>query len=282
MTRGQVKRVLVLCPASLVTQWQERLFEMFDLRFFTYQPQEDSAKLPFFSRFDHVIASIHTLRMDHKGRRERLLEAPPWDLVVVDEAHHLNRDEELGATQSFGLVQDLCQADRVESMLFFTGTPHRGKNFNFFALLELLRPDLFSASRPVFAQLPLLGQAMIRNNKYSVTNLKGEKLFQEPLVRQETYRFSPAEAEFYDRVSDFIQRGLAYSRTLDQTRGQAVQLVLVAIQKLASSSVAAVPRNGVLPWPSGWRKRGPSRTRGGTRNSRRWRRNSSTCPGRFH
>lgn len=242
LSRGQVKRVLVLCPASLVTQWQERLFEMFDLRFCTYQPGEDSPRLPFFNLFDHVIASIHTLRLDHRGRRERLLEAPPWDLVIVDEAHHLNRDEQMGATQTFSLVQDLCQAGRVGSMLFFTGTPHRGKDFNFFSLLELLRPDLFSASRPVFAQLPLLGQAMIRNNKYSVTNLKGEKLFQEPLVRQETYRFSPAEAEFYERVSDFIQRGLAYSRTLDQTRGQAVQLVLVAIQKLASSSVAAVLR----------------------------------------
>lgn len=242
LSRGQVDRVLVLCPASLVTQWQERLFEMFDLRFFTYQPQEDSQKLPFFSRHDRVIASIHTLRLDHKGRRERLMEAPPWDLVVVDEAHHLNRDEELGVTQSYGLVQALCQAERVGSMIFFTGTPHRGKNFNFFALLALLRPDLFNPARPAHAQLPLLGQVMIRNNKYSVTDLKGTRLFQEPRVRQESYRFSPTEADFYARVSDFIQRGLAYSRTLDQTRGAAVQLVLVAIQKLASSSVAAVLR----------------------------------------
>ncbi len=171
-----------------------------------------------------------------------MLEADPWDLVFVDEAHHLNADEEHGFTLGYRLLKKLVDKNRVESMVFFTGTPHRGKNYGFLGLLHLLRPDLFDLQKSLHSQLPLLSQAMIRNNKSTVTDITGKRLFEKPSVHSETYSFSRSEARFYQLLTQFIMDGQAYASGLDSTQGRAVMLVMIAMQKLASSSTAAIQR----------------------------------------
>ena len=242
ISAGEVKRMLVLCPASLVEQWQTRLRQMFDIRLTAYTPEGDTTAADFWNTQHQVVASLHTLRADNKGRHDRLMDAEPWDIVVVDEAHHLNADEQLGPTLGYQLLASLDGAQKVRSMVFFTGTPHRGKNYGFLALLRLLRPDLFDPKRPIAGQLSALRQVMIRNNKQEVTDLAGNRLFQEPVVRAETYSYSTTEADFYSTLTEFIVSGKMYAGTLDRTAGQAVMLVLVSMQKLASSSVAAIRR----------------------------------------
>jgi superfamily II DNA or RNA helicase len=237
---GLVRRLLILCPASLVQQWQERLFTMFDIRTAQYDPQQDTGKLDFWKLNPHVVASFHTLREAHKGRHERMLETDPWDLIIVDEAHHLNFDEEAGMTLAHRLIKTLQDAEQLQSLLFFTGTPHRGKHFGFLALMSLVRPDLFDPRKPVEPQLTLLPQALVRNNKYHVTNLRGERLFREPVVSTTPYHYNDAESSFYQMMTEFIGSGRAYATGLDGSKGRAVMLVLIALQKLASSSVAAV------------------------------------------
>ena len=243
ISSGQVRRVLILCPAALVKQWQQRLFQMFDLRVHAYSREEDTAGSHFWQMNDQVVASFHTLRGESGGRQERLLQSEPWDMLLVDEAHHFNHDEVSGPTLTYRLLRRLVDQDRVRSMVFFTGTPHRGKNHAFLSLLELLRPDLFSAKKPFQDQLPDLRQVMIRNNKQNVVNLKGEKLFQPLLVEPVNYAYSPEEAEFYELLTHFILAGEAYAGGLQSSRDQrAIRLVLTAMQKLASSSVAAIRR----------------------------------------
>ncbi|HXE72158.1 MAG TPA: helicase-related protein [Candidatus Nitrosotenuis sp.] len=242
ISRGLVNRLLILTPASLVDQWRERLFDHFDLRLQVYRADEDRPDSRFWEREDRVVASFHTLRQDRDGRHERLLEADPWDMVMVDEAHHLNHDEELGPTLGYRLLQRMNAEGKIRSAVFFTGTPHRGKDWNFLALLQLLRGDLFSPRRATAPQLRHLPEVMIRNNKQTVTDLKGNRLFHPPKVRQVSYTYSPEEQAFYDLVSEFIRRGYAYSSRLSESMSAAVNLVLVAIQKLAASSVAAVLR----------------------------------------
>jgi superfamily II DNA or RNA helicase len=237
---GLVKRLLILCPASLVQQWQERLFTMFDIRTAQYDPDQDSKKLDFWKLNPHVVASFHTLREAREGRHERMLETDPWDLIIVDEAHHLNFDEAAGMTLAHRLIKKLQDADQLKSIIFFTGTPHRGKHFGFLALMSLVRPDLFDPRKPVEHQLTLLPQALIRNNKYHVTNLRGERLFKEPVVSTVPYHYNEAEKYFYELMTEFIGSGRAYATRLDGSQGRAVMLVLIALQKLASSSVAAV------------------------------------------
>jgi ERCC4-related helicase len=237
---GLVRRLLILCPASLVQQWQERLFTMFDIRLVQYTPEQDTDKLDFWKLNPQVVASFHTLREDRESRHERMMVTDPWDLIIVDEAHHLNFDEAAGMTLAHRLIKKLQDADQLQSLIFFTGTPHRGKHFGFLALMSLVRPDLFDSRKPVQQQLSRLPEALIRNNKYHVTDLRGQRLFREPRVSTVPYHYDEAEARFYNMMTEFIGSGRAYATRLDGSQGRAVMLVLIALQKLASSSVAAV------------------------------------------
>lgn len=242
ISSGRVKRLLVLCPAHLVEQWQYRLRTMFDIRLTVYAHAMDTPRSDFWGTQSQVVASLQTMRDDRNGRHDRFFESPPWDLVIVDEAHHLNADPHMGATLGYKFVEQIVQRERVSSMVLFTGTPHRGKDFGFLALLKLLKPDWFDPRRPLSEHLPLLPEVMIRNNKQNVTDLKGNKLFQTPDVVPHTYAYSPEEAAFYDMLTEFIVSGRAYASDLSGYESRAVMLVLIAMQKLASSSIAAIRR----------------------------------------
>ena len=237
---GRVRRLLILAPAKLVPQWQFRLMDMFDVRLQRYVAQADTAYGDFWgAAFTQVVASFHTLRREGDAR-ERLLESDPWDLVVVDEAHHLGIDQRASPTLAYGLVADLERRGKINSLLFFTGTPHRGKDFGFFGLMHLVRPDLFDPEKDGAEQLTRLPLAMIRNNKEAVTDLQGNRLFQPVTVNNREYAYSEEEALFYRTLSEFIIDGRAYAATLDGRAQTARMLVLTTLQKLAASSIAAI------------------------------------------
>lgn len=240
IAKKRVRRILVLTPASLVEQWQQRLREMFDIRLTLYTPSTDTGTTDYWNTHHKVVASLPTLRKDSHERHERMLEAEDWDLLIIDEAHHLNNQEQEGATQGYRFVEKLIEHGKFKSKLFFTATPHRGKDFGFFALMKLLRPDLFDPRADLESQREKLNQVVIRNNKQLVTDMNGEKLFKEVKVTSRTYSFTEAEQNFYNQVTAFIMSGQAYASSLNQSQQRTVQLVLIAMQKLAASSVAAI------------------------------------------
>ena len=240
LTSGKLHRLLILTPASLVDQWVKRMFEMFDIRAERYRAEADTEKSNFWAMHDFVVASLDTLKLDRPDRKERMLSSEPWDLVLVDEAHHLNNDPKMGATLGYELLAEINDRKLAESMIFFTGTPHKGKNFSFVSLLRLLAPDVFDPHVAIELQLDRLKDYMIRNNKYNVTDLRGNLLFQEPVVKSATYSYTAEEQAFYDKLTEFISTGMAYASSLTRETGSIVMFVLITMQKLASSSVAAV------------------------------------------
>ena len=242
LSSGRVRRLLILAPASLVEQWQVRLREMFDIRLSVYAAVSDTPTGDYWNTHDRVVASAHTLRLDKGGRWNRLLDAEPWDLVFVDEAHHMNVLEDGDRTLSYRFVEALQEHGRIRSLVLFTGTPHRGKDRGFLSLLKLLRPEQFDPEQPLEDQLEKLRSVMIRNNKHSVTDMSGKRLFTEVRQRRETYAYSPDEARFYEQLTQFIVSGRAYAAGLGAQNRRLVMLVLITMQKLASSSVAAVSR----------------------------------------
>ena len=242
LSSRKVRRLLILAPASLVEQWQVRLREMFDIRVSRYVADADTATSDYWNTHDRVVASAQTLRRDRAGRWERMHEADPWDLVLVDEAHHMNVDDDGRRTLAYQLAESLQQRGLIQSLILFTGTPHRGKDYGFLSLLKLLRPDDFDPSDPLVDQLGKLRSVMIRNNKQCVTDMAGERLFTPVDTRRETYAYSPEEARFYDKLTDFIASGKAYAADLGQSERRTAILTLITMQKLASSSVAAVRR----------------------------------------
>jgi ERCC4-related helicase len=237
---GRIKRLLVLAPAKLVPQWQERMRQMFDIRLQSYAKDVDTDRLDFWGTANMVVASIHTLRDDRRGARARLLDAEPWDAVIVDEAHHLNADERLGGTLAYSLLRDMEARRRINSLLFFSGTPHRGKDFGFLSLMQLVRPDLFDPERDPGPQMADLSKAMIRNNKSMATDLNGNRLFTAVTVASREYVFGEGERKFYDTLSSFIMDGRAYAATFDGRAQSARMLLLITLQKLAASSIAAI------------------------------------------
>ncbi len=242
LSSGRVGRLLILAPASLVEQWQVRLREMFDIRVSIYVATADTETSDLWNTQDRIIASAHTLRLDRGNRWGRLFEAEPWDLVLIDEAHHMNVDEQGHRALSYQLVEGLQERGKIQSLVLFTGTPHRGKDTGFLSLLKLLRPGEFDPEQPLEEQVEKLRKVMIRNNKQSVTDMSGEPLFTPVRSRRETYTYSPQETHFYEQLTQFIVTGKAYAAKLGFQDRRMVILILITMQKLASSSVAAVRR----------------------------------------
>ena len=120
--------------------------------------------------------------------------------------------------------------------------PHRGKDHGFLSLLKLLRPSEFNPQEPLEAQVHKLRTVMIRNNKRQVTDMRGDLLFTPVRPQRETYSYSPEEAGFYQKLTDFITTGKAYAAGLGRQERRMAILVLITMQKLASSSVAAIRR----------------------------------------
>jgi hypothetical protein len=88
-SRGELQRALMVVPAGLVNNWHRELNEVFHLNFEVFGSEGDvtDRKSNAFAKHDRLIASIDTLK--RPKRVQRLKDAPPWDLVVFDEAHHL-------------------------------------------------------------------------------------------------------------------------------------------------------------------------------------------------
>ena len=87
-SRGELHRARWSRLAGLVNNWHRELNDFhLDFEVFGSEGDVTDRKSNAFARHDWLIASIDTLKM--KPRVKRLQEAPPWDLVVFDEAHHL-------------------------------------------------------------------------------------------------------------------------------------------------------------------------------------------------
>ena len=208
LSKQLVRRLLILCPASLVEQWQFRLRDMFDIRLHRYLPELDTDRGDFWGGHAQVVASLtNATRRQPRTPGASIRSRLPWDLLIVDEAHHLNADERALATLGYRLVDRLISECKAESCLFFTGTPHRGKPYGFWALLRLLRPDLFDPSQPDEEQFPRLHEVLIRNNKQTVTDMRGAKLFKPVNQFPGNVPIQSREAHFYRLLTEFIATG---------------------------------------------------------------------------
>lgn len=129
-------RVLYLAPARLVSN-VGREFKRLSLFFREWKAQDGDARLDTDSR---IIASIH--RAVHPNHFDPLLRLPAWDVIVVDECHHLSDWGQGGGdpVMKYRLVRDLVAAQSAEScLLLLSGTPHQAHAARFENLLRLLQ-----------------------------------------------------------------------------------------------------------------------------------------------
>jgi superfamily II DNA or RNA helicase len=132
--RGMAERSLVLTPASLVGQWREELQTKFGLTFATtYDALLRDEPQAFWAQ-DRIVASIATAR--RREHAERLVERQ-FDLIIVDEAHHL-RDR---SSQSWRLVDSLNK----RFLLLLSATLVQNDLVELYNLLTLLKPGIFKS-----------------------------------------------------------------------------------------------------------------------------------------
>ena len=145
LASGRVSRVLVLVPESLVHQWFIELLRRFNLRFAIFDEERceaietTQANANPFEDEQGVIAATTWLAHDAE-RRQQLLDAG-WDLLVVDEAHHLAWSPD-AISAEYALVETL--AARVAGALLLTATPEQLGLGGHFARLRLLDPARYS------------------------------------------------------------------------------------------------------------------------------------------
>jgi superfamily II DNA or RNA helicase len=132
LLRGMVESVLVLTPASLVGQWREELETKFDIPCATTHDALLRSDSDRFWNQKCLIASLALARRSEHGAR---LIGRNFDLVIVDEAHHL-RDRN---SQSYKLVDALNK----RFLLLLSATPVQNDMIELYNLLTLLKPGIF-------------------------------------------------------------------------------------------------------------------------------------------
>lgn len=158
MARRKLYRLLIVTPAGpLLTQWQAEMSERFGIQLDILDREridEIRRGIELGSNpFDHTafaLASMDFLKQDRV--LDEIERALPYDLIVIDEAHHysetgLNSSDRSDASQRRRLAEVLAQ--RSDALLLLTATPHDGYDSSFASLLDLLDPSLLDGkSRP--------------------------------------------------------------------------------------------------------------------------------------
>ena len=151
-TRQIVKRCLIIVPPSLRRQWQFELKTKFnevipilDTETVRYLEKTEGYTGNPFLRYDNVIVSEAWIT---SGTRPDEVRQVDWDMIIVDEAHHVRSKREgnrVTTTRLYRLLRDLTDPTRAvkSSMLFLTATPMQLSTHELFSLIELLDPVLF-------------------------------------------------------------------------------------------------------------------------------------------
>jgi len=241
-SRGELNRALMVVPAGLVNNWHRELNEVFNLDFEVFGSEGDitDRKTNAFAKHDRLIASIDTLK--RPARIKRLQEAPRWDLVVFDEAHHLTAYRMGGKvrkTENYKLAEAL--KDHARDLMLLSATPHQGNHFQFWMLAQLLNPTLFGSPEEMLENRHRLNTVMFRRTKADACQPDGSPLFARRWVHTESFLMGHEERLFYERLREYLEDGFDLARH-QGSKGRALGFLMAIFQKIAASSFAAVRR----------------------------------------
>ena len=177
LVTGLAARVLVLVPEPLVNQWFIEFYRRFNLTLAVFDEERcvaaqagDPAANPFLS-CQLVLCSLAFLA--ENGARAEQAVAAGWDLLVVDEAHHLEWSPS-GPGASYQLVERL--AGSIPGILLLTATPQQLGPESHFARLRLLDPerycdlDRFRAEAAQYEKVAATADRVLAGKKWSRTD----------------------------------------------------------------------------------------------------------------
>lgn len=208
MVRGMVKKALILTPPSLTSQWCEELSSKFGLT----PTSTEAAELRrdpehFWETQDLIVASLAMAR--NKTHRP-LLNRIGFDLIIVDEAHHVKNDK----TAGWALVNEL----KSRFLLLLSATPVENNLMDLFSLVTLLKPGQLGTRTSFRSRFVLRGEPTQPRNRERLRELIGEVMIRNtraladirlPARHATTVLVEgePAERELYTRLTDLVREG---------------------------------------------------------------------------
>ena len=255
--RGLVRRILVVSPKGIATQWVAEMQTHFNEQFQlvlgddigTLQRLAPGAdhRTSAWSMFDQVIVSLDSVKpMDkrrgwtaervaeyNRSRFEDLITAG-WDLVVVDEAHRLGGSTDQVARYKLG--RGLAEA--APYVLLLSATPHQGKTDAFHRLMSLLDDDAFPDMESVTRDR--VAPYVIRTEKRKAIDADGKPLFKPrrtqmaPVAWESRHQLQQL---LYEAVTDYVREG--YNQALREKKRH-IGFLMILMQRLVVSSTRAI------------------------------------------
>lgn len=204
LASGRAARVLILVPESLVHQWFVELRRRFNLEFAIFDEERcesiemsGDGRNPFEDE-QGVIAATSWLA--HDAKRAAQAREAGWDLLVVDEAHHLAWEPN-AASPEYALAQSL--AERVPGVILLSATPEQLGLGGHFARLRLLDP----------ARYRDLAEFQRETERFVALSATVERLLEgAPLAADDEAAVREVAADFPEAQLEAVRRGDAVAR----------------------------------------------------------------------
>jgi ATP-dependent helicase HepA len=229
---GRANRILILVPEPLVHQWFVELLRRFNLLFAIFDEERcqsicahDASANPF---SDSQLILCSTVFLSENSERSNQARSAGFDLLIVDEAHHLEWSPEV-ASPAYLAVESLSK--EIPALLLLTATPQQLGPEGHFARLRLLDPARYSSLEeflietksytPLATAIELLSQGKIPENlsdftksspsaeKYLVAVLKGDESARQALISELIDSFGTGRVLFRntrERLTGFPKR----------------------------------------------------------------------------
>ena len=228
------RRIMIICPASLIKQWNEELFNKFRLNSIILDSK--TIKNKNFKWEDNIyITSIHSIYLN------RDFFNLTFNLVVIDEAHKLRNVYKDNGIMASAIKEVFAG----QKKLLLTATPFQNNLMELFGLISLLDEHIFPDEK-VFKEKYIKNYEQNKKEFHSILSNYIIRTLRKDVSKYINYTnrnviladyyTTKKEKEFYNKVSNILYSSdFSESYTLGQN-----QLLIILLQKLLSSSIYAV------------------------------------------